>query len=33
MLHAKFQEHSTLGSGEDFERSLPYVGVADILVM
>ena len=34
MLHAKFQDHSTSGSGEeDFLRFLPYMGVAAILVM
>ena len=34
MLHAKFQDHSTSGSGEeDFLRFLPYMGMADILVM
>ena len=34
MLHAKFQDHSTSGSGEeDFLRFLPYMGMATILVM
>ena len=34
MLHAKFQDHTTSGSGEeDFEGFLPYMGVAAILVM
>ena len=34
MLHAKFQDHRTTGSGEeDFKRVLPYMGVAAILVM
>ena len=34
MLHAKFQDHGTSGSGEeDFLRFLPYMGVAVILVM
>ena len=34
MLHAKFQDHSTSGSGEeDFLRFLPYIGTAAILVM
>ena len=34
MLHAKFQDNGTFGSGaEDFQRFLPYVGVATILVM
>ena len=34
MLHAKFQDHRTSGSGEeDFQRFLPFMGVADILVM
>ena len=32
MLHAKFQDHRTAGSG-DFLRVLPYMGVAAILVM
>ena len=28
MLHAKFQDHRTSGSGEeDFQRFLPYMGV------
>ena len=34
MLHARFQDHRTSGSGEeDFQRFLPYMGVAAILVM
>ena len=34
MLQAKFQDHMTSGSGEDdFQRFLPYMGVAAILVM
>ena len=33
MLHAKFQEQRTCGSGEDFQRFLSYIGVAAILVM
>ena len=34
MLHAKFQDHSTSGSGEeDFLRFLPYMGIAAIMVM
>ena len=34
MLHAKFQDHSTSGSGEEeFLRFLPYMGMAAILVM
>ena len=34
MLHAKFQDHSTSGSGEeDFLRFLPYMGMSAILVM
>ena len=34
MLHAKFEDHSTSGSGEeDFLRFLPYMGMAAILVM
>ena len=34
MLHAKFQDHWTFGSGEeDFLKLLPYMGVAAILVM
>ena len=29
MLHAKFQDHRTSGSGEeDFQRFTPYMGVA-----
>ena len=34
MLHAKFQDHRTSGSGEeDFLRFLPYMGVVAIFVM
>ena len=34
MLHAKFQEHRTSGSGEeDFLRFLPYMGMVAILDM
>ena len=34
MLHAKFQDHKTSGSGEqEVLKSLPYIGVAAILVM
>ena len=34
MLHAKFQDHRTSGSGEEyFLRFLPYMGIAAILVM
>ena len=34
MLHAKFQDHRTYVSGEeDFQRVLPYMGMAAILVM
>ena len=34
MIHAKFQDHRTSGSGEEnFSRFLPYLGMAAILVM
>ena len=34
MLHAKFQGHQSIGSGEeDFLRFLPYMGVVAMLVM
>ena len=33
MVHARFQDHRTYGSEEDFERVLPYMGMAAILVM
>ena len=34
MLHAKFQDHRTSGSGEeDYLRVLPYMGLTAILVM
>ena len=32
MIHAKFQDHRTSGSG-DFKRFLPYMGMAANLVM
>ena len=33
MINAKFQDHRTSGSGEeDFQRFLPYMGMAAILV-
>ena len=33
-MHAKFQDHRTSGSGEKtFQRFLPYMGMAAILVM
>ena len=32
MMHAKFQDHRTSSSEEDFERFLPYMGVVVILV-
>ena len=32
-VHAKFQDHRTSGSGEDFIRFLPYIGMAAILLM
>ena len=33
MLHAKFQDHRTFGSGEeDFQRFSPYMGMSAILV-
>ena len=32
MLHTKFRENLTAGSGEDFEGFLPYMGLAAILV-
>ena len=33
MLHAKFQDHKTFGSGEeDFLRFLPYMGMAAIFL-
>ena len=31
MLHTKFQDHRSVGSGED--DFLPYKGIVDILVM
>ena len=34
MLHAKFQDHMISSSGgEDFQKFLPYMGMAAILVM
>ena len=34
MLHAKFQDHRTCGSGEeDFLRFLPYIGMVAVLVI
>ena len=34
MLHVKFQDHRTSGSGEeDLLKFLPYMGMAAILVM
>ena len=31
MLHAKFQDNRTSGSGEeDFERFLPFMGMVDV---
>ena len=33
MLHTNFQGHWPFGSGEDFLRFLPYMGLAAILVM
>ena len=34
MLHAKFQDHRTPSSGEEYSlRFLPYMGMAAILVM
>ena len=33
MLHAKFQDHRTFGSGEEIFKGLPYMGMAAILVM
>ena len=33
MVHTKFQGHWSIGSGEDFLRFLPYIGMAVILVM
>ena len=33
MLHAKIQDHRTSGSGGDFYRFLPYMGMVAILVM
>ena len=34
MIHAKFQDHRTSGSVEDYlYRFLPYMGMAAILVM
>ena len=34
MLHAKFQDHRTSGSGEeDFQRFVPYMDVVNIFVL
>ena len=33
MLHTKFRGNRLTGSGEDFFRFLPYMGMAAILVM
>ena len=34
MLHAKFEDHMTSGSGEEYlQRFLPYMSMAAILVM
>ena len=34
MLHTKFRDHRISGSGgEDFQRFLPFMGMAAILVM
>ena len=33
MIQAKFQDHRTYGSGEDFKGFLPYMGMTAILVM
>ena len=33
MLHTKFQGHRSIGSGEDFLRFLPHMGMAAMLVM
>ena len=33
MLHTKFEGNRAFGSGEDFLRFLPYMGMAAILVM
>ena len=33
MLHTKFQGHWSIGSGDDFLRFLPYMGVAAMLVL
>ena len=34
MLQAKFKDHSTSGFGEeDFQKFLPYIGIAAILLM
>ena len=33
MLHTKFQGHQPFGSGEDFFKVLPYIGMEAILVM
>ena len=33
MIHVKFQNHKTSGSGEEGKRFLPYMGMEAILVM
>ena len=33
MIHAKFQDHLLSGSGGEFLRFLPHMGMVDILVM
>ena len=33
MMHTKIQGHGPFGSGEDFFRFLPYMGMAAILVI
>ena len=33
MLHTMFRENQPAGSGEDFFKDLPYMGMAVILVM
>ena len=33
ILHAKFQDHTTFGTGEDFKSILPYLDMVSILIM
>ena len=33
MLHAKFQDHSTSGSGEGFQRFSPYMDMAALVIV